>query len=110
MIAFRDRLNFRVYNPGKSDKYGVKIYKLGTPTGFVWNFLRHCGNDPSIESLNKSGSVVVILGEKMLNEGRLFMIYWYTSVPLVLYLKEIKTHVYGTLRKNRKYLPKDVVQ
>ncbi|KAJ8932017.1 hypothetical protein NQ314_015025 [Rhamnusium bicolor] len=110
MILFRGRLQFRQYNPGKTNKYGIKIYKLCTPNGFVWNFKIYCGNDPTIETLDKPGSVVVTLGEKLLNEGRLFITdNWYTSIPLAIYLKNRNTDLCGTLRKNKKFLPKDVV-
>lgn len=45
-----------------------------------------------------------------LNKGHtLFTDNWYTSVPLGKMLLEKETHLVGTLRKNRKHLPKDVV-
>lgn len=44
------------------------------------------------------------------NEGRLVITdNWYTSVPLALYLQKQKTDFCGTLRKNKKFLPKEVV-
>ncbi|KAK9712384.1 Transposase IS4 [Popillia japonica] len=115
MILFRGRLKFRQYNPGKANKYGVKVYKLCTSKGFVWNLRIYCGNDPITEGLDKPGSVVVTLGDKLLNEGRLFITdNWYTSVPLALYLNQHNTNLCGTnlcgtLRKNKRFLPKEVV-
>lgn len=110
MIPFRGRLHFRQYNPSKSSRYGVKIYKLCTPTGFVCSFRIYCGQDPIIAGLDKSGSVVVSLGRDLLNEGRIFIIdNWYTSLPLANYLRKKRTDVCGTLRKNRKNLPQAVV-
>ncbi|KAK9693280.1 Transposase IS4 [Popillia japonica] len=97
MILFRGRLKFRQYNPGKANKYGVKVYKLCTSKGFVWNLRIYCGNDPITEGLDKPGSVVVTLGDKLLNEGRLFITdNWYTSVPLALYLNQHNTNLCGT--------------
>lgn len=110
MILFRGRLKFRQYNPGKANKYGIKVYKLCNSKGFVWNFKVYCGNDPTLETLDKPGSVVVTLGEKLLNEGRIFITdNWYTSIPLALYLNKYNTHLCGTLRKNKRFLPKEVV-
>ena len=37
-IAHRDRLSFRQYNPGKANKYGIKLFKLAEMTGYVWDF------------------------------------------------------------------------
>ena len=28
MIKFREKLLFRIYNPGKSSKYGIKLFKI----------------------------------------------------------------------------------
>lgn len=51
------------------------------------------------------------LAEELLDEGRtLYTDNYYTSVPLALRLRNRKTHLVGTLRANRKYLPKEVVQ
>ncbi|XP_044744320.1 piggyBac transposable element-derived protein 4-like [Coccinella septempunctata] len=107
MILFRGRLQ---YNPGKAHKYGVKLYKLCSPEGFVWNLKIYCGKDQTMENLDKPGSVVVSLGKKLLNEGRVFITdNWYTSIPLAMYLKSHGTDLCGTLRRNKKYLPKEVI-
>ncbi|CAH1986905.1 unnamed protein product [Acanthoscelides obtectus] len=87
MIPFRGRLKFRQYNPSKSSKYGVKIYKLCTTKGFTYSFSIYCGDDPKIPELDKPGSVVVNLAEGLLNEGRLIITdNFYTSIPLAKYL------------------------
>ena len=43
MIPWRGRLIFRQYNPGKSHKYGVKLYKLCDPTGYTYTSSIYCG-------------------------------------------------------------------
>ena len=110
MILFRGRLKFRQYNPSKAHKYGMKVYKLCTPRGFVWSFQVYSGQDSCIDGLDKPGSIVINLGKELLNEGRLFITdKFYTSIPLALYLKEHNTDLCGTLRKNRKDLPKEIL-
>ncbi|CAH1955745.1 unnamed protein product [Acanthoscelides obtectus] len=111
MIPFRGRLKFRQYNPSKSSKYGVKIYKLCTTKGFTYSFSIYCGDDPKIPELDQPGSVVVNLAEGLLNEGRLIITdNFYTSIPLAKYLLGRPTDLCGTLRKNRKGVPKEVVK
>ncbi|KAE9522784.1 hypothetical protein AGLY_016825 [Aphis glycines] len=109
MIAFRGRLLFRQYNPSKSHKYGIKMYKLCTPEGFTWASSIYCGTGPTLGTLDKPGTVVVNLADSLLDEGRLIITdNFYTSVPLAEYLYGRKTDLCGTLRKNRKWLPVDV--
>ncbi|KAE9522198.1 hypothetical protein AGLY_017458 [Aphis glycines] len=109
MIAFRGRLLFRQYNPSKSHKYGIKMYKLCTPEGFTWASSIYCVTGPTLGTLDKPGTVVVNLADSLLDEGRLIITdNFYTSVPLAEYLYGRKTDLCGTLRKNRKWLPVDV--
>lgn len=51
MIAFRGRLLFRQYNPSKSHKYGIKMYKLCTPDVFTWASSIYCGTGPALGTL-----------------------------------------------------------
>lgn len=120
VIPFRGRLVFRTYNPRKRHKYGIKIYKLCSGKGYTWNFKVYVGQD--LNDLSASESVIYKLmggfddnGERLpdglLGEGRILTVdNWYTGVPLALGLMEHKTHLVGTLRTNRKYLPPAVSQ
>jgi len=50
------------------------------------------------------------LCEKYLEKGRTVVTNnFYTPVPLAKQLLNKKTHLVGILRKNRRYLPKDVI-
>lgn len=50
------------------------------------------------------------LTDGLLDEGRtVYTDNYYTSIPLAYRLRRRKTHLVGTLRANRKYLPKDVI-
>ncbi|XP_044732267.1 piggyBac transposable element-derived protein 4-like [Chrysoperla carnea] len=106
MMPFRGRISFRQYNPSKAHKYGLKIYKLCTEEGFVWNYNIYIGRDPEIADLDKPGSVVVQLCDGLLEAGRIIVCdNYYNSVGLAKYLQQRKTDLCGTLRVNRKELP-----
>ena len=111
LIPFRGRLSFRQYIPGKAHKYGCKLYKLCTPDSYTWNIEIYDGNILSLSSFGHAESIVIALSEKLLDCGRtVYGDNFYSSVPLAEYLLERKTYYCGTLRKNRKYCPKDVTQ
>ncbi|CAH2209962.1 jg3638, partial [Pararge aegeria aegeria] len=106
MMPFRGRISFRQYNPSKAHKYGLKIYKLCTEEGFVWNYVIYIGRDPEIADLDKPGSVVVQLCDGLLDTGRVVVCdNFYNSVGLAKYLLQRKTDLCGTLRVNRVDLP-----
>ncbi|CAK1584893.1 unnamed protein product [Parnassius mnemosyne] len=87
MMPFRGRISFRQYNPSKAHKYGLKIYKLCTEDGFVWNYGIYIGRDPDIADLDKPGSVVVQLCDGLLEAGRIIVCdNYYNIVGLAKYL------------------------
>lgn len=112
MIAWRGRLGFRQYIPGKKHKFGVKVFKLCTENGYTYDFEIYSGRE--VNTVTATGSVgekiVMKLTNSLLNAGRtLYTDNFYTSCVLARVLRKNKTHLIGTLRKNRKHLPKDVV-
>ncbi|XP_014677366.1 PREDICTED: piggyBac transposable element-derived protein 4-like [Priapulus caudatus] len=97
MLAWRGRLSFRVYNPAKPIKYGIKGYILAdSATGYCWNIDLYCGNYTPL-------SVTIYnLLDRLLNHGYcLYMDNFYNSVSLAESLAAAGTWVCGTLRKNR---------
>ena len=111
MVPFRGRVKFRQYIPGKSHKYGCKLFKLCTVDGYTWNLEVYTGETVRENSMGLSESVVVRLARDLLDKGAtIFMDNYYTSIPLANYLLEKKTYMCGTARANRKYLPTSVTQ
>lgn len=109
LVAWRGRLLFRQYIPNKAAKYGIKIFKLCTDKGYTWNLLIYCGKSQNAET-EVSENTVMVLAKDLLGDGRtLYTDNYYTSVPLAYRLRKNKTHLVGTLRANRKYLPRDVM-
>lgn len=97
MLLWRGRLAFRVYNPAKPIKYGVKSYVLAdSTTGYCWNILPYCGVSAPITH------TVPALMDRLLDHGhRLYMDNFYNSVTLTTMLLSRKTDVCGTLRSHR---------
>lgn len=110
MVPFRGRLKFRQYNPSKAHKYGIKLFKLCTPSGYTWDMKVYDGQGERLAELDLPGSTVIELIKPLLGEGRLVVTdNYYTSLPLAKYLFERKTNLLGTIRKHRVGLPGDIV-
>ncbi|XP_068171293.1 piggyBac transposable element-derived protein 4-like [Antennarius striatus] len=97
MLQWRGRLNFRVYNPQKPVKYGIKSYILcDSRTGYCYNMLPYVGQPSTLPD------IVFSLLDRLTEQGyTIFMDNFYNSVKLCEQLCKKKTNVCGTLRKNR---------
>ncbi|KAJ8931752.1 hypothetical protein NQ314_015284 [Rhamnusium bicolor] len=100
----------REYIPTKGHGYSIKRYKLCTEKGYTWNVSIYVSRDLTDDlTQTASHNVTLKLIEDLLGEGRtLYMDNFYTSVPLAYDLLKQKTHLVGTLRFNRKYIPQEV--
>lgn len=111
LVPWRGRLIFKQYIPNKTHKYGIKLFKLCSLEGYTWNIKIYSGKSATGEvEKNLAEKVCMELSEKLLNEGRtLFIDNFYTSYNLAKTFLERKTHVVGTLRANKKDIPKDIL-
>jgi hypothetical protein len=110
MVKFHGKLIIKTYNPAKTDRYGMKIYKACTINSYTWSYQIYSGISHQLEGLDKPGSTVVQLTEPLLDAGRIIVAdNYYTSLPLAEYLKSRNTDLCGTLRKNKRNLPQEVV-
>ncbi|XP_069176130.1 piggyBac transposable element-derived protein 4-like [Procambarus clarkii] len=104
-MAWHGRLSFKVYNPNKPDKYGVKFYMLAEGTsGYIYKFDVYCGiGKTTVET-------VMGLMAPLVNKGyHLYMDNYYNSVSLTEQLREVGVYTCGTLRLQRG-TPKDLQQ
>ncbi|XP_050518285.1 piggyBac transposable element-derived protein 4-like [Diabrotica virgifera virgifera] len=109
MVPFRGRLIFRQYVKGKRHKFGIKLFKLCLPGGYTYHCKIYCGTEKSNDMLVATKIVFELMG-KCLDKGMtLYTDNWYTSTELAQKLLERKTHLVGTLRKNRKGIPKEIL-
>ena len=107
MVKFHGRLLIRTYNPAKTDRYGMIIYKAFTINSNTWSYQLYNGISLQLEGFDKPGSTVVQLTELLLDAGRIIVAdNYYTSLPLTEYLKGCNTDLCGTLRKNKRNFPK----
>ncbi|XP_069184253.1 piggyBac transposable element-derived protein 4-like [Procambarus clarkii] len=104
-MSWRGRLSFKVYNPNKPDKYGVKLYMLAeVGTGYIIDFEVYSGvGKTTVET-------VMGLMRPLLNKGyHLYMDNYYNSVHLTELLRENGVYTCGTLRLQRG-APKELQQ
>lgn len=109
MCPFRGRLSFRVYMKNKPHKYGIKFYIVADArTGYVVNIQMYSGRE-----LNKDNSIPTLvrqLCDNLLGKGHvIYMDRFYTSPALFDDLWKEHTVAVGTVMKNRKGLPKDLI-
>ena len=97
MMQWRGRLSFRVYNPQKPVKYGIKSYILcDSATGYCFNMRPYVGEASTLPE------IVFSLRDRLPGHGyTLFMDNFYNSVALCERLLGVQTNVCGTLRKHR---------
>lgn len=109
LVPFRGRLIFLQYIKNKKHKFGVKLFKLCVEGGYTYDFKIYCGKEKDPKE-NIPTAVVMNLCDPLLDCGRTVCVdNYYTSVDLAHKLLERKTHLVGTLRKNRKNNPKPVI-
>jgi hypothetical protein len=111
MIPWRGRLLFKQYIPGKAHKYGVKMYKLTTTTGYTWNFLIYTGEQDPMAGLGHAERVVMNLLDGLSGCYRTVVAdNFFTSISLAERLLADDTYLIGTLRSNRTVSGKKILQ
>lgn len=110
MIPWRGRLQFKQYIKNKSHKYGVKIYKLCTPEGYTYNSIIYSGRGENGPERNHGQVTVLKLLQGLEEKSReVIADNFYSSIELAERLLTRKTRYCGTLRSNRRGLPKKIV-
>lgn len=108
---FKGRLRFKQYNPQKRARFGIKVFKVcqsgGIGAGYTSNFKIYTGQEQS--DVPVSQKIVLELNEHLLGKGyNVHLDNWFSSPALFLALHRQKTNVVGTVRLNRKDMPKDL--
>jgi len=96
----------------KRHRYGIKVFKLCSGAGYIYSFQIYTGKENNRDKIagNKSSEVVMSLCKDILGKGHIICTdNWYTSVDLAEKLITMNTHLVGTLRKNRRGNPVEVV-
>lgn len=112
LLLWKGRLHFNQYIPLKRSQFGIKLFMLCEDGGYTYRFRIYTGKNTLVEgnqNLSISERIVEDLMMPLLNKGHhLYMDNWYTSIPLLQYLKDNSTLACGTIRKNRKGFPEAV--
>lgn len=115
LLALRGRCPFRQYIPSKPAKYGLKVFAVcDAKTYYTSNLEIYPGkqNDGPYNLSNSPSDVVKRLVEPIKGSNRnVVMDNWFMSVPLMsCLLNDFSLTCLGTLKKNKKELPKEFIQ
>lgn len=113
LVAWRGRFKGRQYIPSKRSRFGIKLFLLcDSVTGYIYKLSVYVGDEKAKAAAagrSVTQNIVMNLMDGLLNLGHyLFMDNYYNSVDLTKDLLSNKTHVCGTIRSNRKGLPKSL--
>ena len=111
MIAYKGRLSFKLYMPQKPTKHGMKVRVCAdSETGYVLNHEVYLGKDKDGDAPQEQGlGYYVVMNMTSPYHGGNRHVYFdnfFTSPKLMEDLLESKTYACGTVRTNRKGLPK----
>ena len=111
LVPWRRRLILRQYIPNKAHRYGIKMFKICSVESYHWGIRIYSGKSATGErETGLAQKVCLELTKDLLNEGRtLFVDNFYTSYDLAKCFLQKNTHVVGTLRANKKDIPKEVL-
>ncbi|KAJ8710273.1 hypothetical protein PYW07_009639 [Mythimna separata] len=112
MVLWRGRLAFCQFIKNKRHKYGIKLYMLTEPDGLILKFRVYAGGkDIEVTGKGHAEKVVMELLQGKLNNGHeLYMDNYYNSFSLAKKLLENNTYCTGTLRKDLKENPREVMK
>lgn len=115
MILFKGRHSIKQYCPMKPVKRGYKLWMRADMDGYISKFDVYQGKDSvSEESENDEGTDGFGLGEKVVStlvndlhdkHHQVYFDNYFSSIPLMEYLKSKGVHACGTIRSNRRALP-----
>ncbi|XP_061188017.1 piggyBac transposable element-derived protein 4-like [Saccostrea echinata] len=111
MVPWRGNLSFRVYNPDKPKKYGIKAYMLSDAvTGYCSRFKLYTGKSDTPASANGATyDLVMDMMRGYFGQGYiLYMDNYYSSPKLYTDLFVLGCGATGTLRVNRKGIPQRI--
>lgn len=113
MIPFKGRLAFKQYMPAKPTKWGIKMWALAEADSGYMSFCEIYSGKSDRPENNLATHVVKQCIEKSNLTGKGYHVYmdnFFTSVTLLIDLYEnYGTSACGTVRINRKGLPKNIM-
>ena len=114
LMLYKGRLGWIQFIPLKRARFGIKSYMLcESKSGYIWSVIIYTGKgtllDESYKDHCMGTKIVMTLMKPLLNMGHcLTTDNFYTSPELSDILLQYRTDTYGTLRLNRKEVPKEL--
>lgn len=109
MIGFRGGVGFRVYMKSKPDKYGIKVWVVAdSNTYYVKDFQIYLGKQNNKREVNQAERVVLDLSSSLHEGVNITVDNFFTSISLAQKLLVKNMTILGTVRKNRKGIPKEM--
>lgn len=112
LMLFKGRLAFKQYIPSKRHRFGIKLFVLcDCETSYIYDFIVYTGKTTNIGDFGDygfAGNIILTLMNGLFHQGHtLFIDNWYSSPTIFKLLhQDLKTNVCGTVRSNRKFMPK----
>lgn len=114
LLGWKGNLGWVQYIPTKRKRFGMKFYELcESESGYIWNFFVYTGTgtqyNEKYEDLPVTSKIVMTLLDPLLDKGYcLYIDNYYSSPSLSDLLCTKLTDCVGTVRMNRKEMPKNV--
>lgn len=111
LVGFRGRCSFRVYIPSKPARYGIKVWSLcDCGTNYVCNLQVYLGKEGESAEQRQGERVVKDLTLRLYGSGRnVTTDNFFTSYNLAQFLLTKQLTLLGTVRKNRREVPHELV-
>jgi hypothetical protein len=109
-VLFKGRVVFKQYIPKKNKRFGIKIYKLCDFKGYTYNMSVYLGRDRkrATTSMTETHATVTGLTTRTENFGhKIYMDNFFSSPDLFNDLHTKAINCCGTVRPNRKGMPRD---
>lgn len=114
LLPLKTRCRLITFMPNKPDKYGLKFWVMvDTETKYVVNILPYLGAQEREQRGTRTlaEDVVSRLVDPIVNKGyNICCDNFFTSLKNAMYLKEKKTTIVGTMRKNRRELANEMTR
>jgi hypothetical protein len=111
IVLFKGKVIFRQYIPKKHKQFGIKIYKLCDALGYTYDMSVYLGKQRLLatQQMSATHGTVVELVKRVRGLGhKLYMDSYFSSPALIDDLVGRKINCCGTVRNNRRGMPKDI--
>lgn len=109
MIKFKGRSSLKQYMPQKAIPRGYKVWVRADEHGFTCEFQIYTGKINGKSETSLGARVVKTLSSDLANQNyEIYFDNYFSSVDLMLSLKNKNINACGTIRRDRKFLPKRI--